>query len=563
MSDANFASQAESGRFCAPMRAGDGLDMMRWTERKDGSSLLPYARTKLESADHLMEENGKAEANTVFPSSPSEQNSEKRTAPAAGQPSLGTRVFQNTAAQLVGRVISIAFSAVTSIRLARYLGIERMGEYGSIYAYVALFTFLSVFCLDQILVREISVRRAQGAEILRTGTLTALGFSLVGTLLAPLAAPLFGYSGPIRWLIVLAAIDLLAFSPVKMRGIIFQVEMRLWYSVVTGLLRQALWLAAVVLLALRNAAFYEVVVARTVVGLLEMAIVVWTVKRADLIEGRPRFIPSEARMMIREGFPLVVMTVAINIYHRIDQVMLHKMSGDRVLGPYVIAVQLTELFSALPVALMISMFPALAQSAKDEARFSGYVTESYRFLMVIVFAACALVTPVAAPLVTMFYGTQYLATAGLLVLLVWSEVPVFFGVVLSNALVAKGIQKFNAYGAIVGAATNVVLNLFLIPRYGAVGASWATLVSYTVAAPLFPLLFREARPIVWIGLKTALRPLLLTLFIELGLHFLPLAIPLKLPLAAAAFAVGGFLTGSFTKRDVERLALMMKLRRED
>jgi len=40
MSDANFASQAESGRFCAPMRAGDGLDMMRWTERKDGSATL-------------------------------------------------------------------------------------------------------------------------------------------------------------------------------------------------------------------------------------------------------------------------------------------------------------------------------------------------------------------------------------------------------------------------------------------------------------------------------------------------------------------------------------------
>jgi len=148
------------------------------------------------------------------------------------------------------------------------------------------------------------------------------------------------------------------------------------------------------------------------------------------------------------------------------------------------------------------------------------------------------------------------------VLLVWSEVPVFFGVVLSNALVAKGIQKFNAYGAIVGAAANVVLNLFLIPRYGAVGASWATLVSYTIAAPLFPLLFREARPIVWIGLQTALRPLLLTLFIEFGLHFLPLGIPLKLLLAAAAFAVGGFLTGSFTKRDVERLALMIKLRRK-
>src|SRR5262249_34521793 len=159
----------------------------------------------------------------------------------------------------------------------------------------------------------------------------------------------------------------------------------------------------------------------------------------------------------------------------------HKMSGDLVLGPYVIAVQLTELFSALPVALMISLFPALAVSARDESRFTSYLSESYRFLLLIAFAACALVTPVAKPLIETFYGTQYLPPAGLLVVLIWSEVPVFFGVVLSNALVAKGIQKFTAYGAVAGAIANVFLNLFLIPRYGAMGASWATIVSYSIA----------------------------------------------------------------------------------
>ncbi|HXT26673.1 MAG TPA: oligosaccharide flippase family protein, partial [Candidatus Eisenbacteria bacterium] len=167
-----------------------------------------------------------------------------QAAPAANTPqlSLGTRVFQNTAAQLVGRVFSIGFSAVTSILLARYLGKERLGEYGAIYAYLALYGFMASFCLEQILAREISVRRAQGAEIFRTATLTALGFSIAGTLIAPLAAPLFGYGGTLRWLIAVAAIDLLILPPLRFSGIIFQVEMRVWYNVVIALLRQAMWL---------------------------------------------------------------------------------------------------------------------------------------------------------------------------------------------------------------------------------------------------------------------------------------------------------------------------------
>src|SRR5882724_10926522 len=115
-----------------------------------------------------------------------------------GKLSLGARVFQNTAAQLGGRVIGIFFSAGTSILLARYLGQEKLGEYGAIYAYLSLYGFFATFCLEQILAREISVRRHQAAEIFHTARLTALGFSLLGTLMATVAAPLFGYAGGMR-----------------------------------------------------------------------------------------------------------------------------------------------------------------------------------------------------------------------------------------------------------------------------------------------------------------------------------------------------------------------------
>src|SRR5882762_6606977 len=142
--------------------------------------------------------------------------------------SLGARVFQNTAAQLGGRVIGIFFSAGTSILLARYLGKEKLGEYGAIYAYLALFGFFATFCLEQILAREVSIRRHQGAELFHTATVTALGFSTAGAVIAPLLAPLFGYSGMIRWLIAIAALDMLILPPLRFGGIIFQVEMQLW-----------------------------------------------------------------------------------------------------------------------------------------------------------------------------------------------------------------------------------------------------------------------------------------------------------------------------------------------
>ena len=479
--------------------------------------------------------------------------------PIAAKPalSLGARVFQNTAAQLGGRVLGIFLSAGTSILLARYLGTERLGEYGAIYAYLALYGFFATFCLEQILAREISIRREQAAEIFQTGRLTALIFSVGGTLLALALAPLFGYHGELRWLIAVAAVDMMVLPPLRFSGIIFQVDMRLWYSVVIGLFRQALWLIAVILLAMKKAAFYDVIIARTLCGAVEAAIIVGSVRRLQMVRGIGRFVKEEARMMLRDGFPIVLTTLAAGIYHRIDQVMLHKMRGDAVLGPYVIAVQLTELFSALPVTLMISLFPALAQSANDEERFRRYLGETYRFLLVVVFAACAVMTPIAAPVVELFYGKQFLPTASLLVVLIWSEVPIFFTVALGNALIAKNLQRHTPVPALLCAGINVLLNLWAIPRYGALGACWATVISYSLGI-FYLLLIADTRPVVLLGLRNTIWPLVLAVGIAVSLPHVALSFWWKVPLAAIAYVCGSWITGVLKKSDVDRLAGMFR-----
>jgi PST family polysaccharide transporter len=466
-------------------------------------------------------------------------------------------VFQNTAAQLAGRGLGLILSAATSVLLARYLGRERLGEYGAIYAYLALYGFLASFSLEQILAREVSIRKQQAAELFYTGTLTVLGFSVFGAILAPTVAPLFGYTGQLRWLIGIAAVDTLILPPFGFSGIIFQVEMKMWYGVVIGLLRQALWLAAIVLLALGNAAFYWVIIARTLCGFATVAAVLWAVRRSRLVQGTWHFLAQDARSMLRAGFPLVLTMLSVGIYHRIDQVMLHKMSGDRALGPYVIAVQLIELFSVLPVALMGSLFPALSQSAGEPERFLRYLRESYRFLLVIVFAACAVITPVAAPAIQLFYGKEFLATASLLIVLIWSEVPIFFSAVLGSALIAKGLQRHVPIPAMLGAVVNVLLNLWAIPRYGALGASWATVISYSIGT-FYILLIPEVRPLVALGLRIAVWPFLLSLGITFLLMFLPIAFWWKLPIAALSYLAGAWFSGMIERNDIDRIRLIFR-----
>ena len=120
---------------------------------------------------------------------------------AAAGPNVGFKVFQNTLAQLGGKGGGVLLSAATSILLARYLGRERLGEYGAIYAYLSIYAWLVTFSLDQILARDVSQRRSEASALFHTGSVVAFGFALAAGITAPLAAPLFGYSGPLRWLI--------------------------------------------------------------------------------------------------------------------------------------------------------------------------------------------------------------------------------------------------------------------------------------------------------------------------------------------------------------------------
>lgn len=414
---------------------------------------------------------------------------------------LGSRVFLNTAAILTGRFLSIAFSAGAAMLLARYLGSEKLGQFGAIYAYLALFSWLATFGLDAVLVREISREREEASSILHTGVVLSAIFSVATTVLALLLAGVGGYGGHLRVLLAIAAIEILV-GPFRLPSVILQVDLKQWYSAGINVFRQGLWLAIVAVLVIFKASLSYIILGRVVTAISEAALL-WTYARR-LLPSTHSFLPDRARTFVRYSFPIAFTSLLAMIYLRIDQVMLHNMTTDSILGQYVAAVKVSELFEMLPAALMSSLAPILSLTVTQEFQFRSYVDRSFRYFMVISAGLCVCVTLAARLIVWTLYGHQFLPSAHLLAVLIWSEVAVFFATVVVNVLIASNLQRYLPLPTLLGAVLNIGLNLILIPRFAAVGSAWATVASYTAGWMVCLVFFKQTRGLVWQGLRFAL-----------------------------------------------------------
>lgn len=461
---------------------------------------------------------------------------------------LGARVFRNTAAILSGRGLAILFSTGAAVLLVRYLGSEKLGQFGAVYAYLALYNWIASFGFEAVLTREVSREREKAGSLIHTAVVLSSILSLVTIAVAVVLAPLAGFTGFLRTLLVLAALEFVL-TPLRLPAIIFQVDLRQWYAASINVIRQGLWLAIVVLLWLVKAPLVYVILGRVFCAVVE-SLLMWVYGRR-FFAPQQKFLRERARMLLGHSFPIAFTMLLGTIYLRIDQVMLHKMTSDSVLGQYVAAVKVSELFELLPTALMSSLVPLLSVAIAQPAQFRSYIDRSFRYFMVLAAGLCVFMTAGAQPIIRLLFGRQFLPAAPMLAILIWSEIAVFFASVVVNALIASNLQNLLPLPTVVGAAINVALNLVLIPRYSAVGAAWATLISYTFTWMVFLLFLRTTRALIWQGLRFAIPITAVALFAIEATVFLPVPGFFRVFAALALFIGGIWITRMIQSSDLQ------------
>jgi O-antigen/teichoic acid export membrane protein len=175
------------------------------------------------------------------------------------------------------------------------------------------------------------------------------------------------------------------------------------------------------------------------------------------------------------------------IYDQIDTVMLRYMRSEKELGLYVASYSMMGISLSFAAILAQVFFPLLSQTTgqdreqrlENEQRYLGWLWQ----------ASIGLALPIATggfilaePLTRFVLGSQY---SGAGTLFRWLTLTIVAGSMASYfgaRLIPIGREKKYLTAVVAGAAVNVVLNLFLIPRYGAIAAAFTTAISQAVVA---------------------------------------------------------------------------------
>jgi O-antigen/teichoic acid export membrane protein len=389
------------------------------------------------------------------------------------------KYVKNTSWLLAGKLLSL----VVGFIIARYLGPYAFGDLSFADAFAALFAAVGTLGLDSFIIREIIQHPDKRDEILGTSLVMRLAANAILIPLAILTYLAFRQLSTNETEVSLALLIALCSSAALFKS--FNIIDSYFQSQVTSkYVVQVQNICLVLSTGLKIALIYNHAPVFYFAGALvfDSAILALGLlliyKQKHLHLHTWSFNWTRAKSLIQQSWPLILTAVMISIYMKIDQVML-KSAGSKIVGIYSAAARISESWYFIPVAIVTSVFPAIIHARKtDIDRYHKRLQNLYDLLVAISLPVAILVSIFANQIIHILYGNPYQGAGLLLSIHIWSGIFVFLGSASSQFLLAEGFTLISFSRTAFGALVNVVLNLWLIPIYGALGASIATLIAY-------------------------------------------------------------------------------------
>ena len=392
------------------------------------------------------------------------------------------QVISNTAWLFADKIWRMGLSLVVGVWVTRYLGPTEFGTLSYAMTFVSMFSAIaSLGGLSSLIIRDIARNPSCKDESLGT----AFSLQLVGgflTILVTVAiVPILNPNDPLTHKLVAIIAAGTVFNAFGTVDFWFQSQLQSKYTIFAKNFAYLLVAAVRLVLIQLHAgliAFAWARLAESVVGALGL---LWVYRKQGNYIQAWRVSFQRSKELLVESFPLVLAGVAVYVYANIDQVMLGSILKEKKdeLGFYAAAVKLSTVFDFLPMILASSTLPKLTQ-------LKGKNNEDYLKKLQIYFdistaswLAIAIPISLLAPyIVPIVYGEAFRDSVPLLSVYAWSQFGSMFGVARGTFLAIEGKLHYSLIMSVMGAFLNIGLNYFMIPAYGAMGATVATLITY-------------------------------------------------------------------------------------
>lgn len=403
------------------------------------------------------------------------------------------KYFQNLSWLVFEKMFTLFVAVLVNIYIARYLQPAGYGLLNYAISFVGIFTAFTALGLDQILVRELSRRPEEKNEILGTGFSLKMGGCIFLSLLMIIIMPLMNNGSMVNTLImIIAAAEL--FKAFEVINNYYQSKVQSKYVVqvqlVATLLNNAFKIALVYLGA-QLVWFAWVILINALFNALGF---LFNYQRKDGSPLKWTFNKTLSLKILRESWPLAIYGLALLTQARIDQVMLGKLINNSEVGQYSIALRFIEIFAFVPIILLNTFMPAVTKAKEISPElYHNRLINLYRLMFMMFIVAAIPIYFFAEEGIVLLYGVEY-RPAGILLSLF--AIRLFFtnmGVAKSVYTVNESLFKYSLLCTILGAVTNIGINLLLIPVYGAKGAIIATVVSFSISDFIVDFFYKKTR----------------------------------------------------------------------
>ena len=174
----------------------------------------------------------------------------------------------------------------------------------------------------------------------------------------------------------------------------------------------------------------------------------------------------------------ILASMMVTLFQNTDHIMLKLIINDAENGYYTAAITSATVVQFVYVAITDSMRPViLANKKTSQADYEKNISRLYCITTYLGIVQAVGFTVFANLIIEVLYGEKYLPSVMVLQVLVWFMAFSCMGVVRNIWILAEGKQSILWKINLAGALLNIVMNAFLIPVCGAVGAAIASLLT--------------------------------------------------------------------------------------
>ncbi len=363
-------------------------------------------------------------------------------------------------------------------------------------AFVSLFGPIAGLGMHQVIVRELVQHPQKSGELLGTAALMQLAASVISYSLILVTISLLRPEDHLAKSLTAIVGSMVLFRAIDVSVFWFESQVLSKYTVWARNTSFFLFSAVKVTLILGEAsvsAFAWATLAEVIVTSAFMLLAMGS--RGPSIRNL-KVSGARAIVLVRDSWPLLLSSISIVVYMKIDQIMLGQLMNDTAVGVYSVAVRISEICYFIPVVIAASVFPSILEE-KKRSKSSYYMRLQSLFDLMVwpsIFLAF-LISGLSSWIVSSLYGEEFQSASIILSVHIWAAPFVFLGVASERWIIAENRSILSFQRTILGAALNVALNYFLIPKYGPLGAAVSTLISYAVAAFFADLVQFETREI--------------------------------------------------------------------